>query len=282
MTTINKINLNGTEYTLGGSGSGNVNESIKQALLQIASKAGYKDTDGQDYYDALYSALYDVSITSISAVFTQGDNMVFSCDSLNSLIKYLIVTVHYDNGTSAELPTGYALSGTLTAGTSTITVSYDGKTSTFTVDVTEGTDVSPSLSSYVSGTSATTVTRNSDGFTISATGTYKFAQVPLALKKNYTYWLFCEQVYTSGDVRIMMRDMTSGGTGAGLGTFIGPNHNVSMQIANSVTPSDQQNWSDSTSPTNSAILFFATWADGGTASITYKNIRVIESPAESE
>lgn len=46
-----------TEWEFGEAGSG-LTEDIKQALLQIAEKVAYIDDDGQDYYDALHSALY--------------------------------------------------------------------------------------------------------------------------------------------------------------------------------------------------------------------------------
>ena len=119
----------------GGSGSG-LTEAIKQALLQIASKVAYIDEDGQDYYDALNSALYPpTDLVSISAVYTQSGT-VYDTDTLDSLKSDLVVTALYDDQTTETITT-YALSGTLTVGTSTITVSYGGKTTTFTVTVTE-------------------------------------------------------------------------------------------------------------------------------------------------
>lgn len=118
----------------GGSGSG-LTEDIKQALLQIAEKVAYIDEDGQDYYDALESALYPpADLVSISAVYTQSGT-VYDTDSLDSLKADLVVTALYDNQTT-ETVTTYALSGTLTEGTSTITVTYGGKTTTFNVVVT--------------------------------------------------------------------------------------------------------------------------------------------------
>ena len=126
-----------TEWTNGASGQG-VSEDLKVALLQIAQKVAYIDEDGQDYYDALYDALYPpappATLVSISAVYTQSGT-VYDTDTLDSLKADLVVTAHYDDSTSAVVTT-YTLSGTLTAGTSTITVSYSGKTTTFTVTVT--------------------------------------------------------------------------------------------------------------------------------------------------
>ena len=112
-----------------------VPDDVKQALLQIAQKVAYIDDDGQDYYDALESALYpDAELVSISAVYTQSGT-VYDTDSLDDLKSDLVVTALYSDATTATI-TAYTLSGTLTAGTSTITVTYGGKTTTFTVTVT--------------------------------------------------------------------------------------------------------------------------------------------------
>ena len=73
------------------------------------------------------------TLTSISAVYTQSGT-VYPTDSLDSLKTDLVVTAHYDDQSTATV-TSYTLSGTLTVGTSTITVSYDGKTTTFSVTV---------------------------------------------------------------------------------------------------------------------------------------------------
>lgn len=110
-------------------------EEVKQALLTIAEKAGYSDTHGQDYYDALYNALYPpASLVSISAVFNQGSAIIYTTDSLDTLKQYLTVTANMSDGTTQTV-SNYTLSGTLTEGTSAITVSYNGKTTTFDVEV---------------------------------------------------------------------------------------------------------------------------------------------------
>ena len=107
---------------------------VKEALLACFEKVAWIDEDGQDYYDALESALYPpVDLVSISCVYTQSGT-VYDTDSLDSLKTDLVVTAHYDNSTTATVTT-YTLSGTLTEGTSTITVSYGGKTTTFSVTV---------------------------------------------------------------------------------------------------------------------------------------------------
>lgn len=112
--------------------------TFKAALLQLAQKVAYIDDQGQTYYQDLYDALYPPKeLVSISAVFTQGQTVVYDTDSLDSLKTMLVVTGTYDDQSTETIPsTGYTLSGTLTPGTSTITVTCDGKTTTFTVQVT--------------------------------------------------------------------------------------------------------------------------------------------------
>lgn len=75
-----------------------------------------------------------VTLSSISAEFTQGDSLYYPSSSLSDLREHLVVSAYYSDGTS-NLITGYSLSGTLTEGTSTITVSYREKTTTFEVTV---------------------------------------------------------------------------------------------------------------------------------------------------
>lgn len=117
-----------------GGGSGLTNE-VKQALLQIAEKVAYVDANGQTYYNALFNALF--TVVSIEAVFTQGQAVIYDDDSLDTLKDYLVVTATYDDESTAVV-TDYTLSGTLTAGTSTITVTYGDKTDTFSVVVHAG------------------------------------------------------------------------------------------------------------------------------------------------
>lgn len=201
----------------GGAGSG-ITEDIKVALLACFEKVAWIDEDGQDYYDALYDALYppipataislntnalsfatlnttqsltatltpsdttdtvswlssdntvatvsngvvtsvgygtctitatagsvsatcsvtiaQATLSSISAVYTQSGT-VYNTDSLDSLKTDLVVTATWSNSaTSTVSSNDYTLSGNLSVGTSTITVSYGGKTDTFIVTVT--------------------------------------------------------------------------------------------------------------------------------------------------
>lgn len=81
------------------------------------------------------------TLSSISAVYTQSGT-VYDSDSLDSLKDDLVVTATWSDSTTTTVPsTDYTLSGTLTIGTSTVTVSYGGKTTTFTVTVTKTPEV---------------------------------------------------------------------------------------------------------------------------------------------
>jgi hypothetical protein len=115
---------------------GGLSQTAKQALLNCLAHVAWTDEHGQDYYDALEVALYPpTDLMSISAVFEQGQTVVYDTDSLDVLKSMLTVTAHYSDSTT-ETVTAYTLSGTLSEGTSTITVSYGGKTTTFNVAVT--------------------------------------------------------------------------------------------------------------------------------------------------
>lgn len=111
-------------------------DEVKAALLQIVEKVAYIDDQGQTYYDALYDALYPpTNLDSIGAVFDSSAT-IYNTDTLDDLKQHLTVTAYYTDGTS-ETVTTYTLSGSMDAGTQTITVSYGGKTTTFSVTVVE-------------------------------------------------------------------------------------------------------------------------------------------------
>ena len=116
---------------------GTLSYAAKQALLACFRKVAWIDDQGQSYYNALESELFpDATLESITAVFTQGSAVIYDTDSLDTLKQYLTVTATYSDSTTATV-TDYTLAGTLTVGTSTITVSYGGQTDTFDVTVTE-------------------------------------------------------------------------------------------------------------------------------------------------
>ena len=98
------------------------------------------------------------TLVSIDATYTQTGTVTPE-SSLSDLTSDLVVVATYDNSTTATLTSSqYTLSGTLTVGTSTITVSYGGKTDTFTVTVTSDLlyywDLTSSLTDSVGGVTA--------------------------------------------------------------------------------------------------------------------------------
>ncbi len=90
----------------------------------------------QDLYDTLFPEEPTVPVSSISATFDQGETVVYDDATLSSLKSMLTVVATFSDTTTATITSGYSLSGTLSEGTSTITVIYGEKTATFTVDVT--------------------------------------------------------------------------------------------------------------------------------------------------
>ena len=77
-------------------------------------------------------------LTGITATFTQGSATIYDTDDLNDLKQYLTVVASYSDSTTRTLNANeYTLSGTLVAPSSTITVSFEGQTDTFTVQVTQ-------------------------------------------------------------------------------------------------------------------------------------------------
>ena len=157
---------------------------VKLAMDTLFANMAVKDDDVySDEYAVFHAWATAINLESISAVFTQGANVVYDTDSLDSLKQYLVVTATYDDESTATITT-YTLSGSLDVGTSTITVSYDGKSTTFDVTVTERIDFTPSA--YVVGTYGATA----EGFTYDSASTKRLVENPIGitgLKNGCTY-----------------------------------------------------------------------------------------------
>jgi len=169
-----------------GIAASDLSESVKTALLQIASKVAYIDDQGQEYYDALEEALYpEKTLTSITAEYTQTST-VYATTSLDSLKSDLVVTANYDDASTATVTT-YTLSGTLSVGTSTITVTYSGFTDTFEVTVSAAPTVSSIAAVYTqSGTVYTTDTLDSLKSDLVVTATYSDSSTATVPSADYT------------------------------------------------------------------------------------------------
>jgi hypothetical protein len=79
------------------------------------------------------------TLTGITASYTDT-TAIYPTTPLNDLKAGLTVTAQYSDNTSKPV-TDYTLSGTLTVGTSAVTVTYEGKTTTFTVTVAPSGDI---------------------------------------------------------------------------------------------------------------------------------------------
>lgn len=121
---------------LKGTVQGAIPHDVKLAMDTLFSKMAVKDDESYtNEYAVLHAWATAVNVVSISAVYTQSGT-VYDTNSLDSLKTDLVVTAHYSDETTATVTT-YTLSGTLTSGTSIITVTHEEKTTTFSVTVTE-------------------------------------------------------------------------------------------------------------------------------------------------
>lgn len=169
---------NGSAWTDGGTyqsqgiGAGTINgqmlsANLKAAFLDFFEHVALTDQNGQTYYNNLVLAFNSgASLQSISAVYTQSGT-IYDLNSLDDLKSDLTVIAHYDDETTAFVNT-YTLSGALTVGTSTITVAYGEKTTTFSVTVTGAIydwDFTQSMTDSVGGITAvaTNCTRDENG-----------------------------------------------------------------------------------------------------------------------
>lgn len=112
------------DYTLSGT------LTVGTSVITVTSGA-YTKT-----FNVLVSEKPKATLTGITAVYTQGNKIVYPSTSLDDLKTNLVVTASYSDSTTVTV-SDYTLSGTLTIGTSTITATYQGKTATFTVTVTK-------------------------------------------------------------------------------------------------------------------------------------------------
>ena len=132
--TKGTLSGSGTSWALGVTVTTAGNLTI--AIVKSGIEAAPKDVT---VYKAGQTA---PTLNSISAVYTQGATIVYPDTPLDDLKAGLAVTAAYSNGANLTV-TAYALSGTLTVGSSTVTVTFEGKTTTFNVTVTAGSDPNP-------------------------------------------------------------------------------------------------------------------------------------------
>ena len=117
-----------------------MSDRAKNALLAVLDKVAFAVPDVSDEMDELTEALFNLDeVVGVEATYTQGATVIWSdgVSSLDDLLPNLVVKAVYGDGTKVVVQ-NFILSGTLTAGTSTITVTYLGEfIDTFDVTVTE-------------------------------------------------------------------------------------------------------------------------------------------------
>ena len=164
------------------------------------------------------------TLVSISAVYTQSGT-VYDTDSLDSLKADLVVTATYDD-TSTETITNYVLSGTLAVGTSTITVSYGGKTTTFTVTVTESPLVPTGYTQYDYITNTASMADNINNvITTGISSSYCDTQYIHEIE------LYIPSSSSGGTMGLYGSRKTSGSAGSANGNSIWLNSAISNKIA---------------------------------------------------
>lgn len=129
----------------------------------------------------------EVTLSSISASYTGGT--VAAGTTLDQLKNNLTVTAHYSDGSTATI-TDYSLSGTLTAGqTNVITVTYQGKTTTFNVTVEAEGSENPTIEngafSFTYTYGATASADANELFTEAQIGTLAYGDIGPLLGRNH-------------------------------------------------------------------------------------------------
>ena len=116
-----------------------MSDRAKNALLAVLDKVAFAVPDVSSEMDELTEALFNLDeVVGVEATYTQGATVIWSdgVSSLDDLLPNLVVKAVYGDGTKVAVH-NFILSGTLTAGTSTITVTYLGEfIDTFDVTVT--------------------------------------------------------------------------------------------------------------------------------------------------
>ena len=113
-----------------------LSENVKAALLTCFRHVAWTDEHGQNYYDALESALYADQYPKITATLNSGTNTIYTDDDISSLKQYLTVKYYADRSSAGQIISAndYTLTGTLTEGTSTMFVAYNNLTTVFTIN----------------------------------------------------------------------------------------------------------------------------------------------------
>ncbi len=135
-----KVNTNGVNLTMrSGAGSGyskvtSIPDTTILNITQVNSNWGYTTYNGYSGWVCLDFTIYTPTITSISMHNAPYINRYFVGESLDK--TGMEITATYSNGSTKNITSGFTTSYDFsTAGTKTVTVTYSGKTTSFTVEV---------------------------------------------------------------------------------------------------------------------------------------------------
>lgn len=216
-------------------------------------------------------AIEDISggwVKTLAAVFNQTDR-VFTTDELDDLRRFLTVTATYEDDTS-EVVTGYELSGMLSAGTSTILVSYGDKMASFSVTVTEAVDVTPALSSW-SGKSTTAVTNMTDKTLLvhtNSNGLYRSAiSGEIDVDEGFGYRLYAHIEYFAGTACVSLAQPS----GDMLLMISSPNTTSSGDYIADGIPSESNHYTP-----KGRLRFFVTLGTSMAGRAVFSNIKLIK------
>ena len=127
----------GLEVTWASSDTSVVSVDSSGMILAVGYGNAVVTASSGGFTASCYVLVSQISVVSISAVYTQSE-IVFENTPIDDLKSDLVVTATMSDSSQVTVPaSNYSLSGTLTAGTSLVTVSYGGQTTTFNVTVTE-------------------------------------------------------------------------------------------------------------------------------------------------
>ena len=219
-------------------------------------------------------------VSSISALFTQGDNEVYLNTPLNDLKPFLVVTATYADSSTAVLDdSDYTLSGTLTSGSSTVTITASSKTTTFIVTVIGEywIDLDFTNPVRVDGNTYYSYDAEIGSLRVYGTknGTYSgvdYGTIPI--DNGYTYKLSCHIHYVSGVGRAGFRLAENPYTLAKSG---GSQTQDGDYIAEAIL-SDLPTFSGKTV---CCVTFFRVWDESTMGDVTYSNIKLTKYIAEA-
>lgn len=163
--------------------------ALATAIKTKAGESGNFSLDDLVYVVADIGSVSGETIT-LSAVFDAGENKIFTTDTLDDIKQHLTVTATVNTTPYVLADDAYTLSGTLDAGSNTITVGWLNKTATFTVSgVIAATDVTPTLSglSKANGVQYFVEGSHSVSLWVASAGTYKTVYKSISLDSGYRY-----------------------------------------------------------------------------------------------